>query len=467
MNPIIIISISVLIFLILLILLIKASKEVSRLTNKYSSIIDIEAERDKIEKEAKWFSDKLEKMRLEFKTRVESFSAKYDKANQLYEKLQKEISKLEESLDILECGIYKPHFDFGTSEEYRQQLEILNNEEKEMVKANKAIICPVFNLISIGGSKADGLKMTKQIHKIMLRAFNGECDAAVSKVRWDNVVKMEERIRKSFEVINKTGEPTQSHITDQYLELKLKELRLTFEYQEKIKRERDEQRQIQEEMREEEKARKEIERAKEDAEKEEERYRKALEKAREEAEKTSGEKLEKMNEKVQQLESQLKEAQEMKARAISRAQITKSGHVYIISNIGSFGENVYKIGMTRRLEPLDRVKELGDASVPFSFDVHALVYSENAPELEAKMHEHFETKRVNLINERKEFFGISIDDIEKWAKEMGVDLKLTKLAEAREYRESLALRSKGEEVIKKAAHEEIPLSVDDIFSKEE
>jgi hypothetical protein len=128
---------------------------------------------------------------------------------------------------------------------------------------------------------------------------------------------------------------------------------------------------------------------------------------------------------------------------MSRAQMTKSGHVYIISNIGSFGDNIYKIGMTRRLEPLDRVKELGDASVPFEFDVHALVSSENAPELEYKLQEHFHDKRINLVNNRKEFFNVTINELESFAKENNIDLQLTKIAEAKEYHETLALREES------------------------
>jgi multidrug efflux pump subunit AcrA (membrane-fusion protein) len=242
---------------------------------------------------------------------------------------------------------------------------------------------------------------------------------------------------------------------------------LAFEYEDKLKKEKDEQKQIQDEMREEEKARREIERAREDAEKEELRYQKALEKAREDVSKASGEKVNQLNDKISQLEAQLKAAQELKERAISRAQITKSGHVYIISNVGSFGENIFKIGMTRRLEPLDRVKELGDASVPFTFDVHALVYSDNAPELENKLHQQFETTRINLVNPRREFFSTSLEEIEKWAKNENIELRLTKIAEAREYRESMAIRAKGTEAIQKAIKEEIPESIENLFSKDE
>ncbi|MBA3847864.1 MAG: DUF4041 domain-containing protein, partial [Planctomycetes bacterium] len=280
--------------------------------------------------------------------------------------------------------------------------------------------------------------MTKKNMKIMLRAFNGESDTAIAKVKWDNITVMENRITKAFESINKIGSTNQISITDEYLDLKLQELRLGHELQEKIKEERDEQRRIQEQIREEEKAQRELDRAKEEAEREEERSERALEKARAELEQATGAKHAALEDKVKALEQALTDAQAQKQRAISQAQLTKSGYVYIISNVGSFGEHIYKIGMTRRLEPLDRVKELGDASVPFAFDVHAMIWSDDAPELEYMLHCQFATQRVNLVNDRKEFFRVSIDEIEGLAKRNKQDLKLTKAAEAREYRETLA-----------------------------
>jgi hypothetical protein len=124
------------------------------------------------------------------------------------------------------------------------------------------------------------------------------------------------------------------------------------------------------------------------------------------------------------------------------AQQTKRGHVYIISNIGSFGENVYKIGMTRRLEPIDRVKELGDASVPFQFDVHAMIYSDEARTLENELHKAFSNKKVNMLNYRKEFFNVSLEEIEKKIDELGFEAEFTILPEAMQYRETLALLEK-------------------------
>ena len=192
-------------------------------------------------------------------------------------------------------------------------------------------------------------------------------------------------------------------------------------------------------MREEERVRREIEKAQADAEKEERRYEAALERARRELQEAGEQKRAELEEEIAKLQGRLDKAHTAKERAVSRAQMTKSGHVYVVSNIGSFGGNVYKIGLTRRLEPADRVRELGDASVPFPFDVHAMVFSEDAPGLEQTLHRAFDDRRVNLVNTRKEFFAVSLPEIESAAQEHGT-VEFTLAAEAEEYRKTLALR---------------------------
>lgn len=310
-------------------MLYRAHSSLAGIKKKYSSIFDVDAERSKILTEIESLKQQATATNQDFNNRKEKLTSEYNNAHTLYEKLKKEISLLEESLEMVEFGVYKPHFDFDTSEKYRQEIENLYEQEKIFIKDDKAIKCAAEWTVS--GSKTEGKKMTRQHHKLMLRAFNAGCDSVLSKVRWDNALKMEERIKDAFEAINKSGESNRSYITQEYLDLKLKELRLTYEYQEKIKEEKDEQRRIQMEMREEEKVRREIEKAKEEAEKEETRFQKALEKARIEAEKTTGDKLIAMNSKISELEDQLISAQEQKDRAISRAQLTKSGHIYVIS----------------------------------------------------------------------------------------------------------------------------------------
>lgn len=423
---------------------IKAYKlhgELVSLKERYSGISDVEIERANIANDIDNLRSDFARESRVYQEKKQQLTSKYDEAYSKYEYLLRNINFLEESLEFIDFGIYKPHFNFTDSEQYKSKIEQLREIEKRLIKNEHAVVCRIE--WAVGGSKAEGRKMTRQTHKLMLRAFNGECDAALAKVRWDNILKMEERLRKAVESINKSAEVNQSYITEEYLQLKIEELRMAYEMQEKIKHERDEQKRIQDEMREEEKARREIERAKYDAEKEEQRFQKALERAREEFQKAKGDKIDELNNKISQLEADLERAREQKERAISQAQLTKSGHVYVISNIGSFGENVYKIGMTRRLDPMDRVKELGDASVPFEFDVHAMVYSDNAPELERRLQAEFSEKRVNLINPRKEFFYVSLNEIEEWSKKENYQIEFTKVAEARAFRESKSIRDNG------------------------
>ena len=197
-------------------------------------------------------------------------------------------------------------------------------------------------------------------------------------------------------------------------------------------------------MREEEKAQREAERAQQEAEREEKRAQDALEKARNELAGKQGTELEELQRKMAELEQQLADAHTRKERALSMAQQTRRGHVYVISNIGSFGDDVFKIGMTRRLEPLDRIKELGDASVPFVFDVHAIIYSDDAPEMELRLHKRFDRHRVNRVNEKREFFRVPLSEIVAEVRRIDgmADVEFTLVAEAKEYRETLAMTAR-------------------------
>jgi hypothetical protein len=209
------------------------------------------------------------------------------------------------------------------------------------------------------------------------------------------------------------------------------------------KREREEQKYAKELIREEAKARKEQERALKEAAKEEELLEKALVQAREQFEQSSGEQQLLYEQKLLDMEQRLNAAVERKERAKSMAQKTKKGYVYIISNLGSFGEDIFKIGLTRRDNPFDRVRELGDASVPFGFDIHAMILSEDAPALEKKLHRHFAARQVNKVNHRKEFFRVQLAEVKNEidSMELTTGVKWTLTSEAREYRESVAIES--------------------------
>ncbi|NOJ94143.1 DUF4041 domain-containing protein [Corallococcus coralloides] len=282
--------------------------------------------------------------------------------------------------------------------------------------------------------------------RFVIDAFNGRVDGILSRTRSDNYGTLEHEIRDSFALVNLNGEAFRNaRILDAYLAARLEELRWAVTAQELRLREREEQRRIQEQIREEEKARREAERVMKDAQREEEVLAKALEKARAEAESASAEERARFQQKVDELNQRLAEAEAKNLRAKSMAEQTRSGNVYVISNVGSFGDGILKIGMTRRLDPMDRIYELGDASVPFEFDVHAMITTDDAPGLERELHKRFEERRVNRVNLRKEFFRVSILELRDLVAAKGLQAAFTMAAEAREYRESMAITQRGAE----------------------
>ena len=463
--------------LALAVLLVRAMREAADLRTRYRTIIDLDAElearrrtteselataRSRTEAEIRQQQEELQAKRVSVegaiteanhtlttlreeaasfkKTDAErsaALEAEYRNAVAKHEALNRQIALLEENLEDLSFGLYKAHYDFQTSEEYKTARDAVRERQRQLVRAGDAAVCRV--QWSVQNDAKAGQRMTKQYLKLILRAFNGECEAAVANVSWNNVQKMDERVRKTYETVNELGGVMQMSITDEYLRLKLEEIRLTFEWEHKRYEEREEQRRIREQIREEERAQREIEKATEDAQREESTYQRALDKARAEAAAATGAQLDRLTKQIAAFEAKLSEARQKKDRATARAQLTKSGFVYVISNIGSFGERVFKIGMTRRMEPMERIAELGDASVPFPFDLHAMLYSDNAPELECALHQHLSEKRLNLVNARKEFYrDVELAELEAFVKERGLSAQFIHTAEAREYRETLA-----------------------------
>jgi hypothetical protein len=333
--------------------------------------------------------------------------------------------------------LYEPKYNFEFPEQYLVELEGNYNKQKAMMKAETAVVC--HTNWEVGGSAVQGRKMVKHEIKLMLYAFNGECDGIIAKVRWNNAAKSRERITKCYSEINKLGEVTNIVIMLEYYQLKQEELSLAYEYEKKRHDQKEEQRVIREQMREEERAQREFERAREEADEEAKMYEKVLAKAREELGLASKEEEAQLQERIRSLQGKLQAALDKSERARSRAEDTKQGNIYVISNIGSFGEDIYKIGMTRRLEPMDRIHELSDAALPFQFDVHAIIFSANAPEFEHSLHKTFWEKRINRVNARKEFFKITLEEIEKHVLESNATIQFTKIAEAREYRQTLSL----------------------------
>ncbi|HAS0729455.1 DUF4041 domain-containing protein [Enterobacter hormaechei] len=401
-----------------------------------------------IEKEATALLSNAQSTTLSLQDQITSLRASYAEKKSIYDELEKAIALYREDVDFAEMGMFEPHFDFDTSEEFKEALKDNRNEQKALLRLKNqagAIWCGTD--WRVHNSRAEGKKMTTRAINLTARAFNGECDAPIANCTFKNWSVMHDRIQAAFNKINALNEVNDVHISREYLRLKLKELDLVHSYKMKKQSEKEEQREIRAQMAEERKAQQEIERAIREAEAEEVRAQKALDKARKEMEsklaQLTTEQAEKYQSKIDELRDALTEAELKGQKALSMAQQTKRGHVYIISNVGSFGEDVFKIGMTRRLDPQDRVDELGSASVPFLFDVHAMIHSEDAPALENALHQHFDAKRTNLVNRRKEFFNVSLKEIKSAVYELaGNDVDFIETVVAQHYYETLALRNK-------------------------
>ena len=309
-----------------------------------------------------------------------------------------------------------------------------------MIKSNAAAICNT--AWKVQGSEQAGKKMIAENIKQTLRNFNIECDLCISKVKFSNYDNSKERIFKAFELQNKLNETNDIHIVDDYYRLKIKELNLAFEYQKKKQEEREELRRKREELREAEKVAREIEEKRKELEKEQEHYQNYLKKINEQIEvEQSEERKQFLLAKKEELDNNVNDVQLALEDLDYREANHRAGYVYIISNIGAFGENIYKIGMTRRLEPEDRIAELSGASVPFKFDIHAMIFSDDAPKLEAALHNHFADKKVNLVNGRKEFFNVTLEEIKEVVrKNHDKSVDFINIPDAEQYRESLMLR---------------------------
>lgn len=313
-----------------------------------------------------------------------------------------------------------------------QELARAREIIKHMIKHGEAADCDY----------AEPVRRSGAIH-FVLDAFNGKVDTIMSKVRHDNYGTLLQQLKDAYSLVNRNGTSFRNaRINPRYFDAMLEQLKWGVAVQELKRQDQEEQRQIREQMREEERARREYEKAIKETEKEERMLQKAMVEAENRLASAAAGERAALEAKLAELHARLSEAEARGQRALSMAQQTKQGHVYVISNIGSLGENVFKIGMTRRLEPMDRVKELGDASVPFSFDVHALIYSDDAPALENNLHRFFQDYQVNKVNTKKEFFRLPIHIIKEKVDEAGIEVHWTMKAAALEYHETLQIEKR-------------------------
>lgn len=366
-----------------------------------------------------------------------------EELNQQVAAKKRDLIVLDDEILLQSFAIYTPKYDLENSEMYKRKLDQIRQNQAAMVKGNKAAYAT--QNWTINNNAKEGERMVKDYIKLILRSFNNECDASIINVKFNNVDSIEKKIRKAFETLNKLGQRMTITIATDYLNLKLQELYLYHEYQVKKQQEKEEQKRLREQMREEAKLLREIKEQKLKLEKEEKHFNKAFKMVQVQLERAGSDaEREALQQELTMIRQKLAELEKNKLTVQYREQNTRAGYVYVISNLGSFGENIYKIGVTRRLDPLERVDELGDASVPFDFDVHALIFSDDAPTLENALHKAFESRRINLINRRREFFHVSLNEIAQVVKNnFSKPVEFTLLADAAEYRQSLVLKGRS------------------------
>jgi hypothetical protein len=336
------------------------------------------------------------------------------------------VVELDDERVLQEVGIYRYHHPLENADGFRERLRSVQDRIKEQVKSGQAI--EASDMFTFNNSLAKGRRMTSDLSKLMLRAYNAEADNCVRSLRAGNVVTAKKRLDASVASIEKLGAMMEMHISADYHELRNEELELTADYLMKVQEEKEAAREERERLREERKVEQELNAEKERLAKERSHFANALESLRSSGDETG----------AAELEAKLKDLDEAIAQNDYRAANIRAGYVYVISNRGAFGHNMVKIGLTRRLEPMDRVRELGDASVPFPFDVHALFFSEDAVTLENELHQAFGDRRVNVVNERREFFFATPQQVRAiLAAKVGNLLEFTDDPESTQYLQSL------------------------------
>lgn len=418
-------------------------EQISKLNRKKEKIeIIINSKQDVLKEITSELDNYGEKVSL--KKSIENDKKELSKLHQQIDDLKKQVISYDDQINIESYGLYTPHYSFTSSPEYKEKLDNIRALQRSMIKNNKAGL--ITHQMLFNNSVAEGKKMQRENIKQLIRTFNVECEAAINKATISNMSRIEQRIKKSFETLNKLNERNLIVLSKRYLNLKLDELHLSFEYAQKKEEEKEILREEREKEKEERKVQAEIAKQRKAVEQERkkqaEHYKQAEALLKEKMQNVdeNDEKFKSLQAEVAKLKEQLAELDKKETSLDYRENHSTAGYVYIISNIGAFGKNVFKIGVTRRLDPLARIKELSSASVPFKFDVHALIFSDDAYKLESNLHNYFDKYRVNKVNNRKEFFGITIHQVkDALDKYYNRTFDFHEIPEAEEYRKSLEL----------------------------
>lgn len=336
-----------------------------------------------------------------------------------------EVIELDDQRVLQDVGIYRYHHPLEDAAAYKGRLRDLDAQVTDFIKVGKAVLAA--DTFTFDGSLAKGRKMVADFSKLMLRAYNAEADNCVRSLRSGNISTAQKRLESAVKAIGKLGVFMEMRVNPDYHALRVTELELTADFQMKVQGERERAREEREQLREQRRAEQELAAERERLEKEKAHYVSAMTSLR-----ASGD-----DAAADELANRLRDIEDAIAANDYRIANIRAGYVYVISNVGAFGPGIVKIGMTRRLEPHDRIRELGDASVPFRYDTHALFFSDDAIRLEGELHKAFADRRVNFVNERREFFFATPAEVRAFLLEkVGGLLEFTENVEALEYFQS-------------------------------
>ena len=352
--------------------------------------------------------------------------------------IRKEIALVEETLDMQEYGLYEPKYNFINSTAYKERLDAVRKQQKQMIKDKTAAVGT--SDWTINGDKRQGKAFINANIKQILRSFNNETEVIINKVKHSNVESSKKRIQKSFDQLNRLYERENVSLTKSYLNLKVDEMNIAYEYEVKKQEEKELLREEREREREEKKLQKKLEKEKNKFNRENDKLQKEINKVRDELTTAADKEKAKLEKEIKELKEALNRNNEEIGKIDEWRETPGAGYVYIISNIGSFGKNVFKIGVTRRDNPDERIRELSSASVPFRYDTHVFIFSKDAFALEKELHDRFNDSRVNKVNRRKEFFNITIDDVKQIVEENKADIhSFVEHPDAEEYYDTLKI----------------------------
>lgn len=330
--------------------------------------------------------------------------------------------------ELQDLGIFDFTHPAESSADLSAELDRVRSQYKSMVRTNSATT--TVTGMTFDNSSSKGERFLKNMSKLLLRAYNAEAENAVKAAKAGNLDSCVKRLNKAREQVERNGKMIELQIMPEYHRLRISEIELANRHLRAKEREKELDRERRAQLREERKAEAEFKAKRADLLKEQRHYQNLLDSLRARND----------SEGLNRVLEQLHEVEQSIADVEYRAANTRAGYVYVISNVGSFGENVVKIGMTRRLEPMDRVRELGDASVPFGFDVHAMFFSQDAVGVETMLHQKFSTSRINQINLRREYFSVTPQQVLDALRDEKVEIiEFTLDAPAEQYRQSIEM----------------------------